>query len=142
MSDTRPPLTIADLEPGDHLCCACDTEGEHRAFLVPLLRDGLGQGEKVSCIVDAHTVASMPGRRARAIGGPQEHVTAPPTTSAPVVYGTVSMFSLPTSTSSAQSASRRWRLFPDCDRQKPEAYPKRRPLCTHLQAVSRRFTGQ
>ncbi len=32
------PRTIADLKPGDHLCCLYNTEEEHRAVLTPFLR--------------------------------------------------------------------------------------------------------
>lgn len=51
--------TIADLEPGDHLCCLYETEEEHRAVLAPFLRQGLEQGEKVVYIVDAHTAETV-----------------------------------------------------------------------------------
>jgi len=48
-------LTLAELRPGDHLCCLYETEEEHRAVLLPFLRQGLERGEKVIYIVDAHT---------------------------------------------------------------------------------------
>lgn len=51
--------TIADLEPGDHLCCLYATEEEHRAVLTPILRQGLDLGEKVLYIVDAHTAGTI-----------------------------------------------------------------------------------
>jgi len=44
--------TIADLKPGDHLCCIYETEEEHRAVLTPFLRQGLERGEKVIYIAD------------------------------------------------------------------------------------------
>ena len=51
--------TIADLQPGDHLCCLYETEEEHRAVVVPFLRLGLERGEKVVYIVDAHTAETI-----------------------------------------------------------------------------------
>ena len=47
--------TLAELKPGDHLCCLYRTEEEHRALLTPFLRQGLEQGERVIYIVDART---------------------------------------------------------------------------------------
>lgn len=49
------PCTIADLRPGNHLCCLYETEEEHQAVLTPFLRQGLERGEKVLYIVDTHT---------------------------------------------------------------------------------------
>jgi hypothetical protein len=46
---------LKQLKPGDHLCCIYETEEEYRAVLVPFLRQGLEQGEKVIYIVDART---------------------------------------------------------------------------------------
>ena len=46
---------IGDLTPGDHLCALYETEEEHRAALTLFLRHGLDRGEKVLCLVDAHT---------------------------------------------------------------------------------------
>lgn len=46
---------IAELKPGDHLCCLYENEDEHRALLTPYLRQGLERGEKVIYIVDART---------------------------------------------------------------------------------------
>lgn len=43
---------IADLEPGDHLCCLYETEKEHRTLLMSFLRQGLERGEKVLYVVD------------------------------------------------------------------------------------------
>ena len=45
--------TIADLEPGDHLCCLYETEEERRMLLMPFLCQGLERGEKVLYVVDA-----------------------------------------------------------------------------------------
>jgi PAS domain S-box-containing protein len=53
------PRTIADLRPGDHLCCIYDSEEEHRAVLTPFLRHGLERGEKVLYIVDARTARTI-----------------------------------------------------------------------------------
>ncbi len=53
--------TLAELKPGDHLCCLYRTEEEHRALLTPFLRQGLEQGEKVIYIVDARTEAIING---------------------------------------------------------------------------------
>ena len=50
---------LADLEPGDHLCCIYETEEEHRALLAPFLRHGLEHGQKVLYIVDAHTAEEV-----------------------------------------------------------------------------------
>ncbi|MBU0702384.1 MAG: MEDS domain-containing protein, partial [Chloroflexi bacterium] len=55
------PHTIADLGPGDHLCCIYETEEEHRAVLTPFLREGLERGEKVVYIVDACTAETILG---------------------------------------------------------------------------------
>ncbi len=51
--------TIANLEPGDHLCCLYETEEEHRAVLTPFLRQGLERDEKVLYILDAHTAEDI-----------------------------------------------------------------------------------
>jgi PAS domain S-box-containing protein len=48
-----PIRSIADLIPGDHLCCIYDTDEEHRNIITPFLRKGLEQNEKVVYIVDA-----------------------------------------------------------------------------------------
>jgi DNA-binding CsgD family transcriptional regulator/PAS domain-containing protein len=47
------PSTIGDVKPGHHVCCIYETEEEHRAVVVPFLRQGLERGEKVLYIVDA-----------------------------------------------------------------------------------------
>jgi signal transduction histidine kinase len=61
MTVTHSLRTIADLEPGDHLCCIYETEEEHRAVLTPFLRRGLERGEKVVYIVDARTAEAILG---------------------------------------------------------------------------------
>jgi len=59
ISDTS--RTIADLRPGDHLCCIYETEEGHRAVVTPFLRQGLEQGQKVIYIVDAYTAECILG---------------------------------------------------------------------------------
>jgi len=61
VAHTSHPRTIADLGPGDHLCCLYETEEEHRAVLTPFLRQGLERGEKVVYFVDAHTAETILG---------------------------------------------------------------------------------
>jgi len=51
--------TMFNLQPGDHLCCIYETEQEHRAVLVPFLRQGLIEGQKVIYIVDEHTAGAI-----------------------------------------------------------------------------------
>lgn len=58
---TRFLHTAAQLKPGDHLCSIYETEEEHRAILMPFLRQGLERGEKVIYIVDAHTAETVLG---------------------------------------------------------------------------------
>ena len=53
--------TISDLTPGDHLCCLYQTEAEHRAAVVPFLRQGLERREKVIYIAEAHTAEAILG---------------------------------------------------------------------------------
>jgi len=53
--------TIADLEPGDHLCCIYETDAEHRQVITPFLRQGLERGEKVMYVVDARTAETILG---------------------------------------------------------------------------------
>ena len=55
------PRAIADLGPGDHLCCIYETEEEHRSVVTPFLRQGLEQGEKVIYIADTRTAATILG---------------------------------------------------------------------------------
>ncbi len=49
------PGTLTDLKPGDHVCCLYRTPQEHRAALVPFVRHGLAQGERVLYIADIRT---------------------------------------------------------------------------------------
>ncbi len=50
----REVRVIADLGPGDHLCCIYQTEAEHRTVLTPFLRQGLERNEKVLYVADTH----------------------------------------------------------------------------------------
>ena len=59
MKDIPSPNTLADLKPGNHLCCLYETEEEHRAVLTLFLRQGLEKGEKVFCIVDGVLAAGQ-----------------------------------------------------------------------------------
>ncbi|TEU15261.1 MAG: GAF domain-containing protein [Anaerolineales bacterium] len=52
---------IADLKPGEHLCCIYETEEEHRVVVTPFLRRGLERGEKVLYIVDARPTEAILG---------------------------------------------------------------------------------
>jgi len=52
---------INDLKPGDHLCCLYETEKEYKEVIIPFIRAGLEQGEKVLSIVDTHTVEEILG---------------------------------------------------------------------------------
>jgi signal transduction histidine kinase len=52
---------IANLQPGDHLCCIYQSEDEHRAVLAPFLRQGLERGEKVIYIADTNTAQTILG---------------------------------------------------------------------------------
>jgi signal transduction histidine kinase len=52
---------IANLQPGDHLCCIYQSEDEHRAVLTPFLRQGLERGEKVIYIADTNTMQTIWG---------------------------------------------------------------------------------
>jgi PAS domain S-box-containing protein len=52
MSEHHPTRTITRLKPGDHLCCLYETDKEYRSILIPLLRPGLEQGEKVLCVIE------------------------------------------------------------------------------------------
>lgn len=51
--------SLADLKPGDHLCCLYQTEEEHRDLITPFLRQGLEQNEKVFYIVDERTAETI-----------------------------------------------------------------------------------
>ena len=53
--------TLAELEPGDHLCCIYETEEEHRSLVTPFLRHGLEKGQKTIYIVDARTAETVIG---------------------------------------------------------------------------------
>lgn len=55
------PRPISDPEPGAHLCYIYETEEEHRAVLVPFLRQGLEKGEKVLYITDARAAETILG---------------------------------------------------------------------------------
>ncbi len=44
---------VADLAPGDHICCLYETEDQYRAAIAPFLRQGLERNEKVLYITDA-----------------------------------------------------------------------------------------
>jgi len=52
---------IADIEPGDHICHLYKTKEEHRAIIMPFLRQGLERGEKVIYIVDTPIVEPFLG---------------------------------------------------------------------------------
>ncbi len=45
---------VRDLTPGDHLCGICETQDEYRALVIPFLRRGLEENERVLVIVDAN----------------------------------------------------------------------------------------
>ncbi len=51
--------TIANLQPGEHVCYIYETEKEHKALLTPFLRQGLERGEKVVYIADTHTAKTI-----------------------------------------------------------------------------------
>lgn len=59
MSEHHSTRTINRLKPGDHLCCLYETDEEYRSVLIPLLRPGLEQGEKVICIVEPCNVVIL-----------------------------------------------------------------------------------
>ena len=61
MDETHSVRQMADLKPGDHLCCIYGTEEEHRALIAPFLCQGLERGQKVLYIVDAHTAEEVLG---------------------------------------------------------------------------------
>ncbi len=50
---------IADLRPGDHLCCIHKTKKEHRNVVTPFIRGGLEGNQKVIYIVDANTAEEI-----------------------------------------------------------------------------------
>jgi PAS domain S-box-containing protein len=51
--------SMLNLSVGDHLCCMYMTEEEHRNILVPFIRDGLEQGDKILYVVDARTAETI-----------------------------------------------------------------------------------
>ena len=59
--DAHSLRAIANLAPGDHLCCLYETEEEHRAVLTPFMRQGLERGEKLLYIVDARSAETVLG---------------------------------------------------------------------------------
>jgi len=61
MEERPNPRFVANLEPGDHLCCIYSSEREHRRVLTPFLSQGLERGEKMLYIVDAHTAETIQG---------------------------------------------------------------------------------
>jgi hypothetical protein len=50
--DTELEKRLAELKPGDHLCCLYENPEDHRALLTPFIRQGLQQNQKVFYIVD------------------------------------------------------------------------------------------
>jgi PAS domain S-box-containing protein len=59
MADPHVLRSIADLVPGEHLCCLYETPEEHRALTADFLRRSLGRGEKAVCIGDARAVEAV-----------------------------------------------------------------------------------
>ncbi|MGA1842546.1 MAG: MEDS domain-containing protein [bacterium] len=47
--------SLADIEPGHHVCCIYLSEKEHKALLTPFLHQGLEKNEKVIYIADERT---------------------------------------------------------------------------------------
>lgn len=45
-------VEITELTPGNHLCCFYETDEEQRAVVIPFLRQGLEQGQKVLYLID------------------------------------------------------------------------------------------
>lgn len=52
MTHAHPPRSIADLRPGDHLCCLYETEEECWPALTTFLRQGLERNEQILYITD------------------------------------------------------------------------------------------
>lgn len=52
---------MADLAPGDHLCCLYDTDEERHALLKSFIREGLERRERVLCILDPNTAHDVLG---------------------------------------------------------------------------------
>jgi PAS domain S-box-containing protein len=59
--DTHSLYTIANLQPGDHLCCIYQSDDEHKAALASFLCQGLERGEKVIYIADTNTAQTILG---------------------------------------------------------------------------------
>jgi PAS domain S-box-containing protein len=59
LASENPIKKIADLQPGDHLCCIYETDEEHRNVLTPFIREGLEANQKVIYIVDANTAEEI-----------------------------------------------------------------------------------
>jgi signal transduction histidine kinase len=59
MSPSIPVQPLDSLRLGDHLCCFYETEDQYRAVLTYYVHQGLAQGERVLCIVDAHPVDTV-----------------------------------------------------------------------------------
>lgn len=47
--------SVKEMGPGDHLCVLYKTEEEHRALIIPYIREGLLSNNKVIYITDIHT---------------------------------------------------------------------------------------
>ena len=55
MQAQTPVHGITELKHGDHICGIYDTDEEHRNVIVPFLRKGLEQNEKLLYILDTRT---------------------------------------------------------------------------------------
>ncbi len=53
--------TLADLRPGDHLCCLYNSDSDHRAVTTTFLRQGLERGEKVAYAFSSSTPETILG---------------------------------------------------------------------------------
>jgi PAS domain S-box-containing protein len=53
--------SIADIKPGDHLCCIYETEEELMAVIIPFLLKGIKEGEKIFYIVDLENDETLHG---------------------------------------------------------------------------------
>ncbi len=51
--------TVADLQPGEHLCCIYETEEEHKALITSFLRRAFVLGAKAMYIADTHTAQTI-----------------------------------------------------------------------------------
>ncbi|MGD8370901.1 MAG: MEDS domain-containing protein [Syntrophobacterales bacterium] len=54
MKNSNQLLDKLSFQPGDHLCCLYETDGQHKALLTHFLRQGLERDEKVRYIADNH----------------------------------------------------------------------------------------